>query len=555
MTWRWRAIHLLWLALVLGISLRLAYWQIVKADDLSSQAAFQRELSLEIPSPRGEILASDNFPSATNQDGYLFFINPRQFSPNIKQSKQLQDLLSSSDSAKLLLGKSYSQLSWYLVARHLPTSIKEAVGKLNLTGLGFEPDPSRFYPEASTSSHLLGFVGQDESGRPKGYFGLEGFYNRQLTGKPGKLVQEKDALDRPILIGDQSYLSPQPGSILITSIDRVMQFIAYQKLSQGLIRYGAKSGTVTIMEPATGRILAMVALPDYDPARYQFFASPLYTNPVISAAYEPGSTFKILVMAAALDARVVSPDTTCNICVGPVSVSDYTIKTWNEKYYPDSSMTEVIQHSDNVGMTYVSRKLGQAKMLEYLNRFGLGQPTGVDLQEETSPRLRPGSQWVDIDLATASFGQGIAVTPLQMVRATAVLANRGKMPTPKIVDRIITGVTIKDIPPAKVIPVISSLAAAQITKMMINAVDKGESKWAKPEGYVIAGKTGTAQIPVSGHYDLEKTIASFVGFAPAIDPKFVMLVTLTEPQTSPWGSETAAPLWFDIARDIFRLLK
>lgn len=555
MKWRYFLLHLFYVFLVVLVVLRLGYWQIVKNKDFSRQALFQRSSYLEIPSPRGDILSSDSFPLTTNQEGYLFYVDPKNFHPTGEQLGKIKSVLDASDSARLNLAFAKNQLSWFPVSHHLSHLAKQNIESLNLKGLGFEPEPTRMYPEASISAHLLGFVGLDTNSQSKGYFGLEGYYDRQLSGKPGKLIQEKDALDRPILIGDQNILSPQSGSTLVTSIDRRLQFIAYQKLAQGLARYGAKSGTVTIMEPQTGRILAMVSLPNYDPGSYRDFDPYLYKNPTISDGFEPGSTFKVLMMAAALDTHAVSPDTICDICGSQVTVSDYPIKTWNEKYYPGSNMVEVIQHSDNVGMVFVSRRLGHSRELEYIKKFGFGKLTGIDLQEESSPALRPEKNWVDIDYATASFGQGIAVTPVQMVRAVAAIANRGFMPTPRMVDKVVTGSLTKNISTSPSVAVISPITAAQMTQIMVNAVDNGEAKWAKPAGVSIAGKTGTAQIPVLGHYDKDKTIASFVGFAPAEKPKFVMLVTLREPQTSPWGSETAAPLWFDISRDIFRLLK
>ena len=215
-------------------------------------------------------------------------------------------------------------------------------------------------------------------------------------------------------------------------------------------------------------------------------------------------------------------------------------------------MTKVLERSSNVGMVYVGRKLGKEKLIGFMKQFGLGAPTGIDLEEETSPELRPERAWSEIDLATASFGQGIAVTPIQMIRAVGALANNGALMEPHVVASIVDerGKAV-DIKPKKVRQVISPSTARIITEMMVAAVDNGEAKWAKPKGYRIAGKTGTAQIPVAGHYDEDKTIASFVGFAPADNPRFVMLVTLREPSSSPWGSETAAPLFFTISRDLF----
>lgn len=557
MTSRLRILKIVFTLGVVGIWLRLAWWQAVVASDLRLQAQLQRTTSLQLPASRGQIRARDGFPLVANQESYLVYADPQKFRADREAVLRLWELVPpASTSALFSQPTQVADLSWVPLAHQISRQAKEKIEQLGLAGLGFEPEPARMYPEGTTSAHLVGFVGQDENGLPTGYFGLEGYYNRQLSGKPGRVTLEQDALNRPILIGSQNRILPQPGADLVTSVDRTIQFIAFTKLAAALERYGATAGTVTVMEPSTGKILAMVSLPGYDPGQYARFPSDLYKNPVISESYEPGSTFKVIVMAAALDAQVVQPDTRCDKCSGPRSVSGYTIRTWNDKYYPVSTMTEVIQHSDNIGMVWVGQKLGERRLLGYLKKFGFGQSTGVDLQEESAPELREQSQWRDIDLATASFGQGIAVTPLQMVRAVGVLANMGKLPTPHVVDQTVTSGRSRPVNQPKLRPgVISTAAAAQITQMMINSVNRGEAKWAKPEGFLIAGKTGTAQIPVAGHYDQEKTIASFVGFAPADDPQFVMLVTLREPQTSPWGSETAAPLWFDIAKEIFRYLK
>jgi len=242
----------------------------------------------------------------------------------------------------------------------------------------------------------------------------------------------------------------------------------------------------------------------------------------------------------------------CGTCSGPVTIFDQTVRSWNDKYYPGSTMSEVILHSDNVGMVFVSRQLGKKKMLQSISKFGFGEKTGIDLQEEDSPTLRPEDEWRDIDIATAAFGQGIAVTRIQMLTAVNALANLGKLIPPKVVTGISQGREIKNQPPVRRRQVISPQAAAAVTTMMINGVEKGEVRYYKPQGFLIAGKTGTAQVPIQGHYDKDKTVSSFIGFAPADAPKFTMLVTLRDPQTSPWGSTTAAPLWFDIARELFR---
>ena len=522
--------------------MRLAYWQIWAADSLRQQAASQRLAVQEVPGQRGMILAADGFPLAANMPNYLLFANPQLADGSDRWSK-LESLLPASDAANLTAKLAWKQLAWVSLSDQINPATKALIAKLNLPGIGFNPLSLRFYPEGSSSAQLLGFVGKNASGLPTGYFGLEGYYERKLSGRPGKIVMERDALGRPIVISGQDLFPAVNGSDIHTSIDRTLQFMIAAKLVKGLAKYGASAGTITVMDPTTGRLLAMVSWPNYDPSQYQLADSSLFKNPVVAESYEPGSTFKVMVMSAALDAGAVQPDTKCDICSGPFKIAEYVIRTWNDKYYPGSSMSDVIVHSDNIGMVFVARRLGVTKFVHYLHQFGLGQPTGIDLQDESSPQLRPDNQWGTVDLVTAAFGQGIAMTPIQMLTAVAAIANGGKLPSPQVAGE--AGSTKR---------VVSTVAAAQMTQMMIKAVEEGEAKWTKIAGYTVAGKTGTAQIPVAGHYDNTKTIVSFVGFAPASAPKFVMLVTLREPQTSPWGSETAAPLWFDVARDLFRYL-
>jgi cell division protein FtsI/penicillin-binding protein 2 len=217
-------------------------------------------------------------------------------------------------------------------------------------------------------------------------------------------------------------------------------------------------------------------------------------------------------------------------------------------------MTDVILHSDNVGMIFVGRKLGKSRILSYVRKFGFGKLSGIDLQEEDTPEIREDDRWQDVDWATLAFGQGIAVTRLQMLAAVNAIASGGNLYSPRLVTGIETAGVVKKVPAPPPVRVISQKAAATMTAMMINGVNNGEVRYYKVPGYMVAGKTGTAQVPIAGHYDEEKLIASFVGFAPAENPRFTMLVTLREPQTSPWGSTTAAPLWFGIAEGIFRYL-
>jgi len=552
MTPSWRA-SFLFSVLVFGfclLILRLVYWQIISADRLGKAAAGQHFVELTVPASRGELMDRGGNPIVVNQPAFLVYGEPRNIKNVTEFSKVVADALSL-DKDEVSSKLSQPNLVWVPLAHKVELSQVQSLRALDLAGLGFEKEPKRFYPEASMAAHLLGFVGSDVNGADVGYFGLEGYYDRQLRGIDGSMRLEKDAHGAPILIGSEERLPPEDGRTLTLHIDKVAQQLVERRLKEGITRYGAKEGSVVVMEPETGGIIAMASFPNYDPRNYSQFDKSLYKNPIVGSSYEPGSTFKALIMAAAINEKLITPDTIMDES-GPVQIGPYVIRTWNNEYNGKISMTEVLEHSSNVGMVFVAQQLGREKLLAAIRKFGFGKLTNIDLEDEASPELRPDKEWAVVDEYTASFGQGIAVTPIQMVRALAALANGGKMMEPHVVKEIKDAKgKVTTVQPKVVSQVISPETARIVTEMMVAAVDNGEAKWAKPKGYRVAGKTGTAQIPVAGHYDATKTIASFVGFAPADKPRFVMLVTLREPSSSPWGSETAAPLFFTIARDLF----
>lgn len=550
MTWRYRFTLLIIIGGFFLVTARLFYWQVVKAEELTILAQSQYGRSVRLLPQRGEIRTSDNFPIATNKLSYLVYANPKQIKDRTYIADKLSPMLGvETATISALLEKN---LFWVAIKSQVEHETKSKIEAMNLPGVGFEQQSMRFYSEASIAAHLIGFMGKNELGEGKGYFGLEGYYDRQLSGKVGVAKQIQDALGRPILAKVNQSAGEVDGRSLILHVDRVIQYIAENKLRKGVEKYGAAGGMVLVMDPKTGGIIAMAAVPSFDPRTYQEYEQKFYINPLISHAYEPGSTFKALVMAAALDKGVVKPDTRCDICSGPVEIGGYSIKTWNNKYIDGITMLETIQHSDNTGMVYISKKLGLDTMLAYFEKFGIGQTTGIDLQGEMAPTMRPKENWYPIDVATASFGQGITVTPIELLTGFSALANEGIRMEPHVVDKIETPEgEIISISPKELNRPVSSKTALIMKEILVNAVEKGESKFAKPKGYRIAGKTGTAQIPIEGHYDPNKTIASFIGFAPADDPKFAMLVIVDRPTTSIYGSETAAPLFFDIAKDIF----
>lgn len=549
-------VHLIFLSIVIlyvGIFSRLFYWQIFKGDNLRVSAAQQHARQQSVLPKRGEIKTSDGSSLVVNQPSYFIYAEPQLienkniFSNSVaplvgKQPQELLTLLSDPDK------------KWVNIKRNADQSTKESLEKLELPGLGFQSQSMRYYPESSMAAHLLGFVGQDDQGQDRGYFGLEGYYNRELAGKQGSVFVERDPRGGQILIGDATRVEPEDGRTLILWLDRSIQYIIEEELKKGMSKYGAKEGSVIIMDPKTGGILAMASYPNYEPAKYLDYEKDLYLNPVVANAYEPGSTFKPLIIAAGVEDKVIAPTTTFSEG-GAVQIGEYSVRTWNDEYHGTINMTQVLQYSSNVGMVFVQRQLGDQKIVNYLENYGFGKKTGIDLEDESSPMLRDKKTWTEIDYATASFGQGIAVTPLQITRAVGAIANDGWLMEPRVVKefRDKRGNVVKQ-KEKKISQVISSRTAKEVKDMMVSAVQYGEAKWAAPKGYKVAGKTGTAQIPVAGHYDEDRTIASFVGFAPADDPKFVMLVVLTEPQSSQWGSETAAPLFFVITKEIFKYL-
>lgn len=556
-------IKIFFILFLFAIGIRLFYWQVVKAEFLQSQAESQHFSDTKIDAVRGNIFFSDGSILASSNPNFSLYGLPKEIPNDQKITVAYllakifaEDSEESVDTiAKDLLNKLSQDLYWVSLKKNITNDQKIQIEKLNLQSIGFDQNNSRFYPEGSSSAHLLGFLGMDAKSSNKGYFGLEGYYDGELKGISGSVRNEKDALGLPIMIGNFFTNEARNGKNLSLNIDRTVQYIVERSLKAGMEKYGAKAGSVVVMDPKTGGILALAAYPNYDPSKYYNYPKEFYRDPVVADQYEPGSTFKVLVMAAALNENLVKPNTICDICSGPISIGTYDIKTWNNEYRPDTNLTDVIIHSDNTGMVFVARKLGLDKFYSYIDKFGFGKTTNIDLQDEAVPDIRPKKDWREIDLATASFGQGIAVTPMQMVSAVSVIANGGRLMEPHIAKSVFDDKGSYEIKPKVKAEILKPSTTQMITEMMVSAVEEGEARKFKLKGFKIAGKTGTAQIPVAGHYDADKTIASFVGFAPADNPRFVMLVRYDEPSSSIFGAETAAPTFFEIAKQLLLYYK
>jgi len=565
---RIRVVRFVTFLLFLVLLSRLFYWQIIEGESLRAVAESQYVSIMKSFGSRGKILTSDGYPLVTNQDVYTIFVEPKDLkisstelskilSPYLAQSTLAQE---STDEAGLKIMQNEwedtihqrlaSNLQWISLKKKLPRNIKEEIEKLKISGVGFDREEMRYYPESSMSAQLLGFVGSDARGEEQGYFGIEGYFDRELRGKTGVIKQEKDAAGLPIAIGEFDFIHSRNGRDITLTIRRDLQYMLEEKLKAGMEKYGSVTAEAVIMDPKTGEILAMASFPSYDPLFYYKFDQQNYKQPLASDLYEPGSTMKILTVAAGIDAGVIEPDTVCDTCSGPREISGYTIKTWNNEYNPNSTVTEGLIHSDNTVMIFVAEKLPIPTFVDYLQKFGLDTKTNIELQEEATAPFR--EKWKELDIATASFGQGIAINGMQMLQVAQVIANDGELVKPRLVKEVIEdGKKAIETKTEVVRQVIKEETAEKVTSMMEQSALHGDAQWAVPKGYRIAGKTGTAQIPVAGHYDEEKTVASFVGFAPAENPRFVMLVKLREPQSSQWGSETAAPLWFEIAKELF----
>jgi cell division protein FtsI/penicillin-binding protein 2 len=392
-----------------------------------------------------------------------------------------------------------------------------------------------------------------------GYYGVEGYYDDLLRPELVEWVGPVDVASVPVPWQPIGGELPRRGVNLELTLDRTVQALAEEELTRAVWEYEAAGGTIIVMEPETFGILAMASFPAYDPERYVELAdqdSPPFEDPAISKQYEPGSVFKILTVAAALDAGLVRPETTYND-QGWIEVGGQTIRNATGKVYGESSVADIMIKSLNVGAAWLSKQMGPDLFYGYVQDFGIGERTDVDLAGEVRGQLwlpEDVEHWHPSNLGTNAFGQGVALTPLQMVTAVATVANDGARLRPHVVGRrIAPDGTVSVYQPVLVERVISPETARELTGILVRAVEEGATL-AQVEGYRLAGKTGTAQIPIPGGYAREGTIATFVGFGPVPDPELVVLVKLDRPQSSPWASRTAAPTFQRLTSKLFTAL-
>jgi cell division protein FtsI/penicillin-binding protein 2 len=510
----------------------------------------------EFSPARGRIFDRDGELLATNGTQYELGLSPAYVVTPRDVATTLSDLLDTSVTDMLIATQ--SDKPYVLIERPVSAGVGETIKALqasgeagNLSGISLTPIPRRLYPGGPLAGQVLGFVAYNQEGRQVGYFGVEGFYNDLLSGRPIKGVE------RYVPFDVEPDPTPDQGADLYLTLDRDIQYLVEVTMADAMARYGAVSGTIIVLDPKTGDILGMSSWPTYDPNNFIQYPPTDPQNPAVSGQYEPGSTFKVLTMAAALDSGTVTPGTTF-VDSGLLEVGGVFIRNWNRGAFGPVDMTGCLHYSINTCMAELARWMGPTTFYNYMAAFGLGHLTGVDLAAEAAGRLKkPGDpDWFDSDLGTNAFGQGVALTPLQLVTAASAIANGGTMMQPHILARVQNGAVVHAIQPQVLGRPIKPETAATLNEMLAQSLELGEGgEDVFVPGYRIAGKTGTAQIPVPGGYDPYRTIASFVGWGPVDDPRFVVLVKLDRPSASIWGSETAAPLFAEMVKRLVVLME
>lgn len=529
---------------------RLFMLQIVEAPRYTSLAADQRERDIPFPARRGTVFDRTGEPLAISVDLKLVFADPEHVEDPVAAAQELAPLLGQAPAALLPSLQGTPSTSRYEVLAHqVEPKLARQIRKLAIPGIYLRDEPKRYYPEGKLASHILGFVNLDGSVRS----GIESQYQSILEGTAGHMTLEQDPTGRPLPQAEFSYEAPRPGRSLFLTLDKEIQYFTELTLANAVSRYKAEAGTAIVMQPETGEILAIANVPDFDPNNYSKASQEAQRNRALTDVYEPGSAFKIVTMAAALEEGIVTPKSTYTV----PDAFQYLDRVFNDSHtHPTEQMTvsEILEQSSNVGTIKIGLDLGAEKLDEWIQRFGFGKKTGLDFPGEVGGIMLPRKMWSGTTIATLPIGQGIAVTAMQMAAAYAAVANDGVWTEPKILHSTMDGSgELSSAAAPRRHRIFSEQTAAQLKKMLLKVVNVGTGIEAQIPGYQVGGKTGTAQkaLPTGGYGN--SYIGSFVGFAPVNDPKVVVLVTLDEPKPI-WGGSTAAPTFQEIAEYALRQL-
>ena len=536
---------------LLGLVLRLGFLQFVRGPVLTRLAIAQWMRDAPVDPKRGVIYDRQGRELAISADVDSIVASPARVTEPRETAKKLAAVLGKAENAIYeLLTRQQPRL---FVARRVAEAQAAAVRALALPGIHFAIETARFYPYGSLASHVLGFVGRDGQGLD----GVELTYDDALLGTAGKVRTPTDNKGNPLPNANPEYIPPVDGRSIVLTIDEVIQHIVERELDLAMTKHQAQAALAVAMDPRTGEILAMANRPTFDPNRFNLYPEELRRNTAVSDSFEPGSTFKLVTAAAALNADVVR-ETDRFYCPGYVVVAGIRLACWRTEGHGSLNFSEVMDLSCNPGFVNVGQKLGPEVLFRYISDFGFGRRTGVDLPGEAAGimfrRVGP------VELATTSFGQGPAVTPLQQVAAVSAIANDGRLMRPRLVSQIKGGITadVENFGPEEVARPVTSETARRLRVLLESVVVHGSGRNAFIPGFRVAGKTGTAQVPrPGGGYFPDRFIASFIGFAPADDPQVALLVMVRDPRGpyGYYGSQVAAPAFRAMMIDILRYLK
>lgn len=533
--------------IIIGCLLKI---QVLNHPYWKALAQGQQKAFLPFETERGEIFFRDGTPLAINQDFYFVYASPKEIKKPEETAQILSLILNLDD--KKILEKIKNDNFHQVIKKRLTEKEVSDLKNINLPGIYLGKEKGRYYPYNELASKVIGFVG----GEGKGQYGIEGFYEKELKGE--EIFQELEKGPFGYLINNLCS-ELKKGADIILSLDYNIQFIAEKILKETKESLGFEEGEIIVMDPYSGAILALANLPNFNPNDYKSVDLEIFKNSSIQKIFEPGSIFKPITMAAALEEKKITPQTTY-FDEGSVKIGGHIIHNYNKKKWGERTMTEVLENSINTGAIFAEQQLGHQLFLKYIEKFGFFEATGVDLEGEIFSQNKELKKGYEANFATASFGQGIGVTSIQIMRAISSIANMGNLVKPYIVEKIIKNGIEKEIKPEiQKEKIISPKTINQLTAMMVSVVENGYGKSAKIPGYYIAGKTGTAQIPWSvlgvqkdGYSPM--TIQTFVGFFPAFNPQYVILVKLTNSQSSSAGY-SAAPLFKKMAQYIINYKK
>ena len=535
------------------IIVRLFYLQIIKHPYYNSLALYRQGEDRILEAKRGTIEDYNNFPLAVNINSYNLVAVPAEIKDAVSTTKIIAGFLGIQDEnskefdeLKLRLSK---RIDYYeLLKRDIGYDLAKQIKELNLPGIAIEEGFKRYYSEGEMFSHLIGFVGIKDDKR-QGLYGVEEFFDKQLAGQNGLLRSEYAPGKISILDSAKTIKQAEDGSSLILTIDRSLQYVVCKDLLEGIKDSRAEGGTAIIMNPKNGAVLALCNYPNFDSNQYNKTKNYHdFLDVAASDAFEPGSIFKVITMAAALDANKLKPDTTYED-TGEVKIGNYTIRNSDKKSYGTKTMTNVLEKSLNTGAVFAARLLGYSLFRSYVKDFSFGSLTEIEQPNEATGDISNLEKNSDIYLATASFGQGISVTPIQLATAISAIANEGKLYKPYLLVKIISPEGKEEInQPRFIRQVITPETAKTLGAMMVSVLENGYGKLARVSGYYVAGKTGTAQVPNKAGGYSEETIHSFVGFAPAENPIFVGVVKIINPKIGNFAESTAAPIFGKFAK-------